>query len=50
MGASASPSVLPPPASPEVEMVDALAVRKRSRPPGSSDGDSSGSAPSLKRG
>ena len=31
-------------------MVDASPVRKRSRPPGLSDGDSSGSAPSLKRG
>ena len=48
--ASDSPSAPPPPASSEVEMVDASAVRKRSRPPGLSDGESSGSAPSLKKG
>ena len=48
--ASGSPSAPPPPASSEVEMVDALAVRKRGRPPGLSDGESSGSAPSLKKG
>ena len=45
-----SPSVLPPPASSEVEMVDASAVRKQSRPSGSSDGDSCGSGSSLKKG
>ena len=44
---SDSPSAPPPPASSEVEMVDASVVRKRSRPPGLSDGDSS--APSLKK-
>ena len=43
-------SAPPPPASSEVEMVEASAVRKRSRPPGLSDGESSGSAPSLKKG
>ena len=48
--ASDSPSAAPPPASSEVEMVDASAVRKRSLPPGLSDGESSGSAPSLKKG
>ena len=47
--ASDSPSAPPPPTSSEVEMVDASAVRKRSRPPGLFDGDSSGSAPSLKK-
>ena len=31
-------------------MVEASLVRKRSRPPGLSDGESSGSAPSLKKG
>ena len=48
--ASGSSSAPPPPASSEVEMVDASAVRKRSRPPGLSDGESSGFAPSLKKG
>ena len=48
--ASDSPSAPPAPASSEVEMADASAVRKRSRPPGLSDGESSGSAPSLKKG
>ena len=48
--ASGSPSALPPSASSEVEMVDASAVRKRSRPPGLSHGESSASAPSLKKG
>ena len=48
--ASGSPSAPPPPASSEVKMVDASAIRKRSRPPGLSDGESSGSAPSLKKG
>lgn len=50
MIASDSPSVSPPPASSEVAMVDASVVCKPSRPPGLSDGDSSGSAPSLKKG
>ena len=50
MVASDSPSLLPPPASSEMEMVDASAVHKLSRSPGLSDGDSSGSAPSLKKG
>ena len=45
-----SPSAPPPPSSSEVEMVDASAVRKQSRPPGLSDGESSSSAPSLKKG
>ena len=44
-----SSSAPPPPVSSEVEMVDASAVRKRSRPSGLSDGNSSGSAPSLKK-
>ena len=44
-----SPSTPPPSASSEVEMVDASAVRKRSRPSGLSDGNSSGSAPSLEK-
>ena len=44
-----SPSAPPPPVSSEVEMVDASAVRKRSRPSGLSDRNSSGSAPSLKK-
>ena len=48
--ASDSPSAPPPPASSEVGMVDASAVRKRSRPPGLSDGESSASALSLKKG
>ena len=48
--ASDSQSASPPPASSEVEMADASAVRKRSRPPGLSDGETSGSAPSLKKG
>ena len=48
--ANDSPSAPPPPASSEVEMVDASVVRKRSRPPSLSDGESSGSAPSLKKG
>ena len=48
--ASNSLSAPPPSASSEVEMVEASAVRKRSRPPGLSDGESSGSAPSLKKG
>ena len=48
--ASDSQSALPPPASSEVEMADASAVRKRSRPSGLSDGKSSGSAPSFKKG
>ena len=50
MVTSDSPSAPPPSSTSEVEMVDALAVRKRSRPPGLSDGESSGSAPSLKKG
>ena len=50
VAASYSPSAPPPPASSEVEMVDASAVRKLSRPPSLSDGESSGSAPSLKKG
>ena len=45
-----SPSATPPSSSCEVEMVEASAVRKRSRPSGLSDGESSGSAPSLKKG
>ena len=45
-----SPAAPPPPASSAVEMVDASAVRKRSRPAGLSDGESSGSASSLKKG
>ena len=49
VAASGSPLAPPPPASSEVEMVDGSAVRKRSRPPGLSDGESSGSAPSLKK-
>ena len=48
--ASNSPSAPPPSSSSEVEMVEASTVRKRSRPPGLSDGESSGSAPSLKKG
>ena len=48
--ASGSPSAPPPPSSSEVEMVDASAVRKGSLPPGLSDGESSGSASSLKKG
>ena len=48
--ASDSPSAQPPPASSEVEMADASAVRKRSRPLGLSDVESSDSAPSLKKG
>ena len=48
--ASDSQSAPPPPASFEANMVDASAVRKRSRPPGLSDGESSGCAPSLKKG
>ena len=48
--ASDSPSAPPPPAGSEVEMVEASAVRKRCRPPGLSDGESYGSAPSLKKG
>ena len=48
--ASGSPSAPPSPASSELEMVDALAIRKRSRPPGLSGGESSGSSPSLKKG
>lgn len=50
MVASDSPSAPPPPASSEVEMVYHLAVGKRTRPPDLSDGDGSGSAPSLKKG
>ena len=45
-----SPSAPPPPSSSDVEMVDASAVRKQSRPPGLSDGESSASPPSLKKG
>ena len=48
--ANDSPSAPPPPGSSEVEMVEASAVRKRNRPPGLSDGESSCSAPSLKKG
>ena len=45
--ASNSQSAPPPSSCSEAEMVEASAVRKRSRPPGLSDGESSGSAPSL---
>ena len=45
-----SPSAPPPPVSSEVEMFDASAIRKRSRPSGLSDGNNSGSATSLKKG
>ena len=45
-----SPSAPPPSSSSEVEMVEASAVRKRSRPHGLSDGERSGSAPSRKKG
>ena len=44
-----SPSTPPPSVSSDVDMVDASAVRKRNRPSGLSDGNSSGSAPSLKK-
>lgn len=37
-------------ASSEVEIIDHLAVGKRTRPPDLSDGDVSGSTPSLKKG
>ena len=44
-----SPSAPPPPSGSEIEMVDASAVRKRSRPPALSDCESSGFAPSPEK-
>ena len=43
-------SAPPPSSTSEVKMVEASAVRKRSRPPGLSDGEGSVSAPSVKKG
>ena len=48
--ANDSPSAPPPPATSEGEMVDHLAVGKRTHPPDLSDGDDTGSAPSLQKG